>query len=107
MLSLDNHLIARAGTARIKFPGILALGGSTRIVSTSWSDPPAWCFPCRITTAGGTASVWRIDPAPVIAVLLIAAGISMAVLARRAYHAAAASGSHAAERALAGTDQAP
>jgi hypothetical protein len=103
VLSLGNHLTARSGTARIKFPGVLALGGSTRIISTSWTNASAWCFPCHIRTIGGTATVRRVDPAPVLAILLIAIGISMALLARRAYHTAAASGSHAAERAVPGT----
>jgi hypothetical protein len=99
VLSLNNHLAARSGSSEIRFPGILVLAGSARIVTSSWDDPPSWCLPCRISVDGASVTVWRLDPVYLVAFFLVGLAAAMLWDIRRRWNRsmrrAAQSGSHA------------
>lgn len=70
---LNNKLRAQAGNQVVAFPGVLALAGSVRTVSATWSHP-ALCLPCRVHLAGSSAAVWSVPLVPIgggAAVLLL------------------------------------
>jgi hypothetical protein len=77
--SLDNNLTAASGTSRVRFPGILVLAGSERVVQTTWASPPLFCLPCRISADGASVSVWRVD-VPYL-VLALVCGLALATIA--------------------------
>jgi hypothetical protein len=86
---LSNSLAAGDGNATgsaspVRFPGVLALAGSTRVVSAADTDLPAYCFPCRLTGPGGSsAAIYRLAPLPAGGVVLMVAGLVLWLLRRR------------------------
>lgn len=65
---LNNALVAKSGSDKIPFNGVLVLGGAARAETATWSSPPTFGFPAHLALMAngrqvGSASVW-IVPVP-------------------------------------------
>jgi hypothetical protein len=100
----SDRIVAHAGQQRVGFPGVTVLAGSSRILSTTWSDPP-WLCRCQLVVAipdghGGISvlhtTVWVFPFYQALGLVLLLLGLFLLARWRRRRTKAALAAAHQA-----------